>query len=145
MFPSRDTDGRIGKLTSYLVVLTALLTMMPLKSAAGTWTALTTAPPVSVNEALVLSDGSILTDNGSGQCARLTPDIHGSYINGTWTQISSMNFSRLFFSTEMLTNGTVFVAGGEYGNGTDHGEIFDPLRDTWTPIYPDPIPAVAFS
>ena len=145
MFPSRDTDGRIGKLTSYLVVLTALLTMMPLKSAAGTWTALTTAPPFSVNEALVLSDGSILTDNSSGQCARLTPDIHGSYINGTWTQLPSMNYSRLFFSTEMLTNGTVFVAGGEYGNGTDHGEIFDPLRNTWTRIYPDPIPAVAFS
>ncbi|HTV42573.1 MAG TPA: putative Ig domain-containing protein [Candidatus Sulfotelmatobacter sp.] len=127
------------------VIAMALLALMPLKSAAGTWTALTTAPPVSVNEALVLSDGTILTDNGNGQCARLTPDIHGSYVNGTWTQLSSMNYSRLFFSTELLTNGTVFVAGGEYGNGTDHGEIFDPLRNTWTRIYPDPIPAVAFS
>lgn len=132
-------------MASAVVIASALLAIMPLKSAAGTWTALTAAPPVSVNEALVLSDGSILTDNGSGQCARLTPDIHGSYINGTWTQLSSMNFSRLFFSTEMLTNGTVFVAGGEYGNGSDHGEIFDPLRNTWTRIYPDPIPAVAFS
>ena len=145
MFSIHTTNGRIGPLAACAVMATASLGIMPLKSAAGTWNALTTAPPVSVNEALVLSDGSILTDNGSGQCARLTPDIHGSYVNGTWTQLSSMNFSRLFFSTQMLTNGTVFVAGGEYGNGTDHGEIFDPLRNIWTRIYPDPIPAVAFS
>lgn len=119
--------------------------MISFKSTAGTWTALNSSPPVTVNEALVLSDGTILTDNGSGQCARLTPDIHGSYVNGTWTQLSSMNYSRLFFSTELLTNGTVFVAGGEYGNGSDHGEIFNPLRNIWTKIYPDPIPAVSFS
>ncbi|HEY1788407.1 MAG TPA: putative Ig domain-containing protein [Verrucomicrobiae bacterium] len=145
MLSSRNTDGQIVALVSYMVAVTALLVIVPLKSIAGTWTALANSPPVSVNEAQVLSDGSILTDNGSGQCARLTPDIHGSYVNGTWTQLSSMNFSRLFFSTEMLTNGTIFVAGGEYGNGTDHGEIYDPLKNTWTRIYPDPVPAVAFS
>lgn len=145
MYPSYNTKDRTGALASCVVIAIAMLAMMPLKSVAGSWTALANSPPVSVNEALVLSDGSILTDNGSGQCARLTPDIHGSYVNGTWTQLSSMNFSRLFFSTEMLTNGTVFVAGGEYGNGSDHGEIFDPLRNIWTRIYPDPIPAVSFS
>lgn len=127
------------------VILSALPALMPEGSYAGTWTALATAPPIGVNEALVLSDGTILADNGSGQCARLTPDIHGSYINGTWTELSAMNYGRLFFSTEMLTNGNVFVAGGEYGNGSDHGEIFDPLRNVWARIYPDPIPAVSFS
>lgn len=145
MLPTPNTGGRRRVPASCALIATALLAMTQLKSVAGTWTALATYPPVSVNEALLLSDGSILTDNGSGQCARLIPDIHGSYINGTWTQLSSMNFSRLFFSTEMLTNGTVFVAGGEYGNGSDHGEIFDPLRNTWTRIYPDPVPAVSFS
>src|SRR5215469_10291516 len=146
MVPSHNIGGRTGALAfSGVVIATVLLAIMPLKSAAGTWTALANGPPVNVNEALVLSDGSILTDDGSGQCARLTPDIHGSYINGTWTQISSMNYSRLFFSTELLTNGTVYVAGGEYGNGSDHAEIFDPLRNIWTRVYPDPIPAVSFS
>ncbi len=145
MIPFHNTYGRIAALAANAALVTAFLAMAPLKSAAGTWTALANNPPVSVNEALVLSDGSILTDNGSGQCARLTPDIHGSYVNGTWTQLTSMNFTRLFFSTEMLTNGTVFVAGGEDGNGNDHAEIFDPLRNIWTRIYPDPIPAVSFS
>jgi hypothetical protein len=117
----------------------------PATQVGGAWTALVQAPPVGVNNCLLLSDGSVLSMNGNGQCARLTPDIHGSYINGTWTQLPSMNFSRLFFSTEMLTNGTVYVAGGEYGTGSEHGELFDPLRDVWTWIYPDPIPAVGFS
>ena len=160
MFPTYNTGRRTIALASlvstlqgarvrvpalFAVIAAVLPALTPLKSAAGTWAPLSSSPPVTVNAALVLSDGSILTDNGSGQCARLTPDIHGSYVNGTWTQLSSMNFGRLFFSTEMLTNGTVFVAGGEYGNGSDHGEIFDPLRNTWTWIYPDPIPAVSFS
>jgi hypothetical protein len=117
----------------------------PATNAGVAWTALAQAPPVGVNNCLLLSDGTVLGMNSGGQCVRLTPDIHGSYINGTWTQLSLMNFERLFFSTEMLTNGTVYVAGGEYGNGSEHGEIFDPLRNTWTWIYPDPIPAVSFS
>lgn len=147
MLTLQGTQGRWRECPAFFTIfLAALLAFLPQPSpASGTWTALGTAPPVSVNEALVLSDGTILTDNGSGQCARLTPDIHGSYINGTWTQAASMNFSRLFFSTELLTNGTVYVAGGEYGNGSDHGEIYDPLRNTWTRIYPDPIPSVSFS
>ncbi|HEV2329710.1 MAG TPA: putative Ig domain-containing protein [Verrucomicrobiae bacterium] len=145
MVPTRNTDNRRREPALWAVLVTALLAITPVKSAAGTWSPLTTAPPVGVNSALVLSDGTILTDNGSGQCARLTPDIHGSYINGTWTQVASMNYSRLFFSSQMLTNGTVFVAGGEYGNGHDHAEIYDPLRNIWTRIYPDPVPAVGFS
>lgn len=145
MLSRRTLDRNHNGLALYPFFLAIILALMPRETSAGTWTSLTTAPPIGVNEALVLSDGSILTDNGSGQCARLTPDSNGSYINGTWTVLSSMNFSRLFFSTEMLTNGTVFVAGGEYGNGSDHGEIFDPLRDVWTKIYPDPVPAVSFS
>src|SRR5580692_11147500 len=117
----------------------------PYTSSGSVWTALVHAPPVGVNNCLLLSDGTVLGMNSGGQCVQLTPDIHGSYINGTWTQLSSMNFSRLFFSTELLTNGIVYVAGGEYGTGSEHGEIFDPLRNVWTWIYPDPIPAVGFS
>ena len=112
--------------------------------AAGTWTALASAPPIGVNHAMVLSDGSILTDNGDGNCCRLTPDSHGSYRNGTWTRLASMNYSRMFFASEMLTNGNVFVAGGEYGSGRRHAELFDPLNNVWTKI-PDPLPGPAFS
>ncbi len=114
------------------------------QSFAGTWTALNSAPPVGVNHAMVLSDGSIYTDNGSGQCCRLAPDSHGNYQFGTWTHLSTMNDSRLFFTSEMLTNGTIFVAGGEYGPGGRHAEIFDPLRNSWSRL-DDPLPGVGFS
>lgn len=93
---------------------------------------------------MVLSDGTILTDNGSGNCCRLTPDIHGSYINGTWTRLASMNYDRMFFASSVLTNGNVFVAGGEYGSGRRHAELYDPLNNVWKKI-PDPLPGPAFS
>jgi len=64
---------------------------------------------------MVLSDGTILTDNENGECCRLTPDSHGSYLNGTWVQVASMNYSRMFFASAVLTNGNEFVAGGEDG------------------------------
>lgn len=119
---------------------------MPLSecAAAGTWAPLGSAPPLGVNHAMVLSDGTIYTDNGGGQCCRLTPDIHGNYRNGAWTHLSTMNNSRLFFASSVLTNGNVFVAGGEYGPGRRHAELFDPLNNVWTKI-PDPLPGPAFS
>lgn len=44
-----------------------------------------------------------------------------------------MNDSRLFFSSDVLTNGNVFVAGGEYGDANhDEAELYDSLANTWT-------------
>jgi hypothetical protein len=126
-----------------LAGLTLLVTLHK-TIAGGTWAPLASAPPLGVNHAMVLSDGTIYTDNGSGQCLRLTPDIHGGYQNGTWTHLSTMNQARMFFASVVLTNGNVFVAGGEYGTGRRHAELFDPLNNVWTKI-PDPLPGPAFS
>lgn len=68
---------------------------------------------------------------------RLTPDIHGSYINGTWSTLSPMNFTREYYSSAVLRDGRVFVAGGEYGTGGSAAEIYDPTTDSWTFI---PVP-----
>jgi fibronectin type 3 domain-containing protein len=100
--------------------------------AAGTWTALTTAPPTGVNAAMLLSDGTVIGWDSAADCDKLTPDIHGSYINGTWTQLADMNYTRLFFASQVLTNGNIFVAGGEYGSGNTNAEIYNPLANTWT-------------
>ena len=102
----------------------------------GIWTALATAPPVGVNNCLLLSDGTVLGMNGAGQCVKLTPDIHGSYIKGTWTVLATMNDSRLFFSSQVLTNGNVFVAGGEDGTGGSSAELYGSLNNVWTLIPP---------
>ncbi|HEX7652874.1 MAG TPA: LamG-like jellyroll fold domain-containing protein, partial [Verrucomicrobiae bacterium] len=83
---------------------------------------------------MLLSDGTVMGMNGSGQCVRLTPDIHGNYISGTWTTMTSMNYSRLFCSSQVLTNGKVYVAGGEYGGGP--AEVLDPQQNVWNVILP---------
>ena len=115
-------------------------------SMAGTWTPLTTAPPLGVNNCLLLSDGTVLAMNGSGQCAKLTPDIHGSYINGSWTTLETMNSSRLFFASDVLTNGNVYVAGGEYGDPNHwDAEVFNPQAGTWTVVPGSSMPNFNYS
>src|SRR5215471_4047214 len=70
---------------------------------AGTWTALANAAPGGVNTMLLLSDGTVMAQNGgSTTWYRLTPDSSGSYANGTWTTRTPMNFSRLYYSSQVL-------------------------------------------
>src|SRR5215510_8875941 len=77
-----------------LVGLISLLTIHEL-IAGGTWAPLATAPATGVNCCMLLGDGTVLTYDGSGNCNRLTPDIHGGYRLGTWTRLAKMNNSRL--------------------------------------------------
>ena len=104
----------------------------------GTWTAVTNTAPNNCNGVmLLLTDGTVICkdDAGTGQGTgwnRLTPDNTGSYVNGTWTSMANMNYDRLFFATQVLPNGKVFAAGGEYGAGATRGEVYDPVANTWT-------------
>ncbi len=112
--------------------------------AQGTWTPLTAAAPdYNQGVMLLLNDGSVLAKTSAGGASgigngwnRLTPDIHGSYINGTWTNAAGMQNSRLYFSSQVLKNGTVYVAGGEYGTGRHLAEIYYPNDDMWLPTFP---------
>ena len=82
---------------------------------------------------LLLSDGSVMVQGGSGSSwYRLKPDIHGGYVNGTWTTLASMHDTRLYYSTQVLKDGRVFVAGGEYGTGASTAEVYDPMTNAWT-------------
>ena len=81
----------------------------------------------------LMPDGTVMVQNGGGNAwYRLTPDIHGSYLNGTWTTLNSMNSTRLYNSTQVLTDGRLFTAGGEYGTGDTTSEVYDPLLNSWT-------------
>src|SRR5579859_1583897 len=100
-----------------LVLWLSFLLLPGMAVAAGTWTPLASAPPAGINNCMLLSDGTVLGMNGGGGCVKLTPDSHGSYINGTWSTMSTMNQSRLFFASQLLTNGNLWIAGGEYGSG----------------------------
>ena len=137
--PLRATDGIFQHFLKLdrLRILAALLLLLPGKTmAGGTWTALASGPPAGINNCMLMSDGTVLGMNGSGVCVKLTPDIHGNYINGTWTTLASMNSSRLFFSSQLLTNGNLWVAGGEDGSGGSSSELYNPLINVWTLIPP---------
>ena len=105
--------------------------------AQGTWSTIT-AQPASANAGvmLLLNDGSVICKNSAGGgngtgWSRLTP-VNGSYKNGTWSTIASMAKDRLYFSTQVLPDGRVYVCGGEYGAGGNNGEIWSPKTNTWT-------------
>ena len=130
-------------------ILSLVLTVFTLliafgAQAGGTWSPVLPSPPTGVNNCILLSDGTVLGMDGSGDCCRLTPDIHGSYLNGTWSQLAAMNNGRLFFSSQLLTNGDLWVAGGEDGPGGSHSEVYDPLNNVWTEV-PDPNPDPNFA
>ena len=110
-------------------------------AAAGTWTPLAHTAPGGVNLMLQLSDGSVLCANENGQTIgggwfRLTPDVHGSYVNGTWTTLASAHDTRLYFPAQVVRDGRVFIAGGEYGTGGSKAEVYDPLTNVWTSVLP---------
>ncbi len=98
------------------------------------------APDSSGCLMLLLSDGTVLckTINGRDRIGnmwnKLSPDVNGSYLNGSWSRACSMQDSRLYFSSQTLKNGKVYLAGGEYGTGKSLGEIYDPVSNTWTQL-----------
>jgi len=113
-------------------------------SGSASWTALANLPPGgSVINLLLLSDGTIMAQSGDDgwHWFKLTPDAQGSYVNGTWTTTAPMSFPRIYFSTNILQDGRVWLLGGEYtgpnfdANIAPSGEIYDPIKDTWSPSH----------
>jgi hypothetical protein len=96
------------------------------------------APFQSGGLMLLLSDGTMLCKSSDGKgdgfgnmWFKLTPDINGSYMNGSWSVVAPMNNSRLYFSSQLLKDGRVYVAGGEYGDGAGTAEIYNPVTNSW--------------
>jgi hypothetical protein len=131
-------------------------------SAGPYWTRLINAPPVSVGSMVLLTDGRILLHEepncGGTGCSGmdytawyiLTPDVNGSYINGTWSQAASMppDYAPLYSSSAVLPDGKVMVEGGEYQcpagqcapSWTNLGALYDPASNTWTSVPPPSLP-----
>ncbi len=112
-------------------------------SAQGTWSVvMNLAPRPSGGLMTLLSDGTVLSKSAVGgwdkSWDRLTPDSLGRYAYGTWDTIANMQASRLYFSSQLLKDGRLYVGGGEYGTDTGVSEIYDPLVNTWTPTKPLP-------
>jgi hypothetical protein len=110
----------------------------------GTWQAVQKAP-AGLGNPLLLTDGTVMVAApDSPDWYRLTPDAHGDYANGRWTQLASLpvingvQYAPLYHASAVLPDGRVIIIGGEY-NGpkaewTNLGAIYDPRADQWTPV-----------
>jgi hypothetical protein len=112
---------------------------------AQTLTPLVHQPPGGANLAFQLTDGTVMCQaDSSEEWYKLTPDNTGSYVNGTWTQVASLQpgYVPLYFASAVLADGRVVITGGEYNNGvftlTNLGAIYDPIANTWTPLAAPP-------
>ncbi len=126
------------------LILVSSFILIQTVNAQGFWTQVTNLPPdTSGGGTILLSDGSVMCKTQTGGTGmgsigtvwnKLTPDANGSYINGTWSVLAPMANSRLYFSSQVLKNGKVYVAGGEYGTGKSLAELYNPLTNSWATI-----------
>ncbi len=116
-------------------------------AAAQSWQPLTHQPSFTAGTALLLTDGTVLVhhedpSDGFSEWYKLTPDVNGSYVNGTWSQVASLasDYGPLWFASAVLADGRVLIEGGELNFAqfvwTNNGAIYDPVANTWTHMNP---------
>jgi hypothetical protein len=148
------------------LVSLAIVTALPLLARGGTWRPLNNQPPMPrifdpqtgqfLSEGgaafpLLLTDGSVIVQNvnsrrihADGSVMKLTPDAHGSYLNGTWSQLASMPYIPVAAAQAVLADGRVIIEGGEYTGVyedftlTNQGAIYDPVTNSWMSVAPPP-------
>ncbi len=141
------TNGRVAlrryaalKTAAFAALLFLTASSAPAAGADG-WTPLAHRPSVnSIQLMILMTDGSVMvhTFDDNQTWVKLTPDAKGSYINGTWKTLGKMITPRLYFASQVLQNGNLWVMGGEYtGPFTDanwgpQAEIYDPLKNSWS-------------
>lgn len=126
----------------FLVGLVLLLAVCGLSSAQSL-RRLTHQPPDGAGIGFLLTDGTAMFQgNAQSDWYKLTPDITGSYVNGTWTKLASLPAGYVpdAFASAVLADGRVVIVGGEYNNGafvlTNMGAIYDPKANSWTSLAP---------
>jgi len=70
-----------------------------------------TPPTFTPDVALLLTDGTVMVHDyqEASKFWRLTPDIHGSYVSGTWSEMAQLpaGYEPTFFSSAVLADGRV--------------------------------------
>jgi len=106
--------------------------------------ALKSQPPVGMQLAFLMTDGTVLTQSYAGNTwYKYAPDSSGSYANGTWTQVASLQsgYAPSAFASAVQADGRFVITGGEYNSPgsydlqlTNLGAVYDPVANTWTPL-----------
>ncbi len=101
--------------------------------------------PFNVGLMLLLTDGSVLAQNaGTSLWWRLRPDRAGRYATGEWRETAASTSAPLYFASAVLTDGSVFIAGGEYDNNASQqsnlciAESYDPIAESWQSLSTPP-------
>jgi len=136
-----STNGSSRTVSSVIAVL--ILLAFSGAAMAQSVTQLKNQPPDGVQLTFQMTDGTVLGQGyGDSDWWKLTPDINGSYVNGTWTQVASLpsGYSPTAFASAVLASGKLIIEGGEYNFGnftlTNLGAIYDPIANTWTSVAP---------
>jgi len=127
----------------YRLFVAAILAALPGLAPAQSLQQLKNQPPDGAQLTFLLTDGTVLAQGYQNtDFYVLTPDDTGSYINGTWTQVGSLQsgYSPSANASQVLADGRVLMEGGEYNFGnfalTNLGAIYDPTTQAWTPVKP---------
>ena len=126
-----------------IFLLTALVLAIASVSLSQTLTQLKHQPPDGAILTFQMTDGTVMAQGGNdSDWWKLTPDITGSYVNGTWKQLASLPAGYVpdAFASAVLADGRLVIVGGEYNSGkfalTNQGAIYDPSTNTWTSVTP---------
>lgn len=110
---------------------------------AGTWLPVTDTSGASlpaIEHTILLSDGSVLAQTGRNQATNTWIRLTMTGQVARVTVVPNSNVQRLFYTSDVLTDGRVLVLGGEYSgpntdlNDNNTGEIYDPVHNTWSAI-----------
>ena len=127
----------------YRLLLAALLAAVPSLAPAQSLQNLKNQPPDGAQLTFLLTDGTVLAQGyNNTDWYVLTPDNTGSYINGTWKQVGSLQsgYSPSAAASQVLADGRMLIEGGEYNFGnfalTNDGAIYDPVAQTFSVVKP---------
>ncbi|HZR21838.1 MAG TPA: hypothetical protein VFE51_31435 [Verrucomicrobiae bacterium] len=135
-FGRLPTACEVRATTRSMALMLAAFPLLVVFRAGADWTPLENRPPNNGNAGhmLLLSDATVMVQNGnSANWYRLTP-TNGSYIKGGWSNIAFMSYPRANYASDVLRDGRIFVAGGEEPtNGPQqiHAEVYDPRTNGW--------------
>ena len=125
------------------LLMAAILAALPSVAPAQTITQLKNQPPDGAQLTFLLTDGTVLAQGyNNTDWYVLAPDNTGSYVNGTWKQVGSLQagYSPSASASQVLADGRVLVEGGEYNFGnfalTNLGAVYDPTKQSWTAVNP---------
>jgi hypothetical protein len=121
-----------------------LLAFPRIVSAAPTFAQLTNSPGSGAFNIWLMTDGTVLAQltSDAKSLKKLTPDVNGNYYDGNWSSVGSFSLAKVFYASQVLSDGRLVACGGEYtGPGlpnteSNFCEIYNPVYRTSTQLTP---------